>query len=136
MVVSTQELDEQDLVRMIRSRYLRDERRYDAWGAQGKVLAIYETLQAEGYDLSQMTDKGVAIQRLANLVFPRCFDTDQLQHLPPSIRESIVAYYHELRCSLTAQQLLDDQADFTALRETAARFGLSISQVEEILSPR
>ncbi len=127
---------EHDLVRAIRSRYLRDEERYDAWGAQGKVLAIHETLTAEGYDIREMTDDGVEFQRLANIVFPRAFEVRRLRHVPPSIRNAIVIYYHDLRQALHVQNLGQTYALSLALRETALRFGLPLTETEEILASR
>jgi hypothetical protein len=52
----------------IRSAYLRDEIKYDRWGALGKVLATLEVLRDEGVG----TDC-VNLEKVVNAAFPRTF---------------------------------------------------------------
>ncbi len=56
------------LIRKVRSAYLRDEIRYDRWGALGKVLATLETFRLAGIRIDAQK-----LDLFVNAAFPRTF---------------------------------------------------------------
>jgi hypothetical protein len=52
----------------IQGAYLRDEQKYDRWGALGKLLATIEVLNAAG-----VPTEGVNLEKVVNAAFPRTF---------------------------------------------------------------
>jgi hypothetical protein len=57
----------------IRSAYLRDEVKYDRWGALGKVLATVEVLRDAG-----VGTEGVKLDKIVNAAFPRTFSCQRV----------------------------------------------------------
>ena len=88
--------DNRDLVQKVFSRYLNNERKYDAWGAQGKLLVLMEILTEEGFDLKQLSRIGVQFHKLVNLVFPRTFFSNHKKEHFPDISDEIAEYYKEV----------------------------------------
>ena len=56
------------LITKVRSGYLRDEDRYDRWGALGKVLATLEVFRREGVEMDPKK-----LEAYVNAAFPRTF---------------------------------------------------------------
>jgi hypothetical protein len=66
----------------IQGVYLRDEQKYDRWGALGKVLATLEVLRAAGVGAGS-----VNLEKVVNAAFPRTFSCQRVpgsdETLPP-----------------------------------------------------
>ena len=58
----------EQVIAKVRSAYLRDESKYDRWGAQGKILATLEVFRREGVRM-----EGKRLERYVNIAFPRTF---------------------------------------------------------------
>ncbi len=56
------------MIERVRSLYLRNEQKYDRWGAQGKVLAAMEVFRLEGIVMGREK-----LEKYVNLAFPRTF---------------------------------------------------------------
>jgi hypothetical protein len=124
--------DDLDLVKMIWGKYLQHERKYDALGAQGKILVIKETLAEVGLDINCIKDLEER-KRLTNLIFPRTFKLEYERDLSESQIQEISATYHELRQAFSDQGIKGKSLERSVLEETAARFSISVVRLREIL---
>lgn len=125
-----------DLIGKIWGSYLRDEHRYDAWGALGKILVVRETLAREGFPVADLTQCGAELQRLVNLVFPRTFVMERDLPLTPGTTSRIREYYQDTQNSLVQQGMDVPVVDRSALDETAAKFSCRPADVQKhLLSP-
>lgn len=97
MVAALSLRNDPDLVQKIWGRYLHNERKYDAWGAQGKLLVLREILSEEGFDIQQLASIGVKFQKLVNLVFPRTFFSRHKAERLTDISQNVVDYYTEVK---------------------------------------
>lgn len=109
------------LITKVRSLYLRYERKYDRWGAQGKILAAMEVFRDEGVEMDEEQ-----LLAFVNEAFPRTFvrgrQRAEAGGLPP--RALLRSTREDIRELLARHGLRDDRLDRTALEETAERFGL------------
>ena len=109
------------MIREIRSLYLRDELKYDRWGAQGKLLATMEVLRKEGVVMEREK-----ILRLVNMAFPRTFSCQRKpsegEVLPD--RRSLEACLEGVRALFEYHRLPTERIRDLALEETAERFCL------------
>jgi len=126
-------IEHPDLVQKIWGRYLRFERRFDAWSGQGKLLVLIEILLEEGYDIRQLVTSGVDFQKLVNLVFPRTFFSLRKPISQSRIIGRVVEYYREEKFVLSLQGLDPLKIRSLALEETACKFDLPEGQVDKIL---
>ncbi len=118
------------MIDRFRSLYLRDERKYDKWGAQGKTLAALEVLRREGIDMDPEK-----IQKLVNLAFPRTFSCQRMpgpsEPLPPA------HFLEACRASLTElfvnHGLPPARIEKMVLEETAERFCLDVEFLRSYL---
>jgi hypothetical protein len=109
------------MIERVRSVYLRDEWKYDKWGAQGKILAVQEVLRREGV----VMERG-KLEKYTNMAFPRTFSCQHIPEKPDEIPEP--SLLREARASIVrlfrAHQLSPARAESLALEETAERFCL------------
>jgi hypothetical protein len=134
MVAALSIRDDRDLVQKIFSRYLHNERKYDAWGAQGKVLVLREILAEEGFDIPQLVSIGVQFQKLVNLVFPRTFFSHHKKENFPNINQDVVEYYREVKFQLTLQGIEEFKLEHITIEETSSKFGIDAEQLKDILA--
>lgn len=126
--------DERDLVRKMFSRYLNNERKYDAWGAQGKLLVLMEILAEEGFDPKQLAGIGVQFQKLVNIVFPRTFFSYNKKEHFPDAAEEVSEYYKEVLFQLSLQGVNESMLIPMAVEECSSRFAIDPEHVKEILN--
>ena len=123
----------QELIRKIWSKYLQDERRYDKWGALGKILVVREILEGEGLALQADGDRSFDYEKLVNEIFPRTFSCQNAAKNTPADAESISAYFRRLRISLFSSGLVGRVLHSTCIEETAEKFCIRVEKVEEII---
>ena len=133
MVAALYIRNDPDLVQKIWGRYLHNERKYDTWGAQGKLLVLREILSEEGFDIKQLASIGVKFQKLVNLVFPRTFFSNHKREHFPEISKDITEYYNEVLFHLSLQGMEESKLESVALEETSSKFAMDIEQVKEII---
>jgi hypothetical protein len=133
MVAALSIRDDRDLVQKIFSRYLHNDRKYDAWGAQGKLLVLREILAEEGFDIQQLVRIGVQFQKLVNLVFPRTFFSHHKTENLPDITQDVNEYYREVKFQLSLQGMEELLLESIAIEETSSKYGIDTGQVKEIL---
>ncbi len=118
------------LITKVRSMYLRDEERYDRWGALGKVLATLEAFRREGVEL----DPG-ALQTFVNAAFPRTFSCQRVpaagEGLPS--REEVRTEYAAVTALLGAYGVPAAKAGRLALEEVGERRCLDAGFLKEYL---
>ena len=118
------------MIRQVRSLYLRDEQRFDRWGALGKVLATLEAFRLEGVRL----DPG-KLHAYVNLAFPRTFSCQRTpapgEHLPS--REVIRAERDSLVELLTESGVPGERVGSVALEELGERRCLDPGFIREYL---
>ena len=106
------------MIRKVRSTYLRDEERYDRWGALGKVLATLEAFRREGVEMDPKS-----LQTFVNAAFPRTFSCQRLpaagEGLPS--REEIRAEHASVAALLGACGVPAARAVRLALEEVGER---------------
>lgn len=115
-----------DIIRALQSRYLRDERKYDKWGAIGKFLIVHEVLLK--YNISGLELK---FEDLINAAFPRtfhCNTTNEQLNM-----ESVRAYHTHIRESLASQEMEPAIAERVALDESAEKFCTTVKHITELL---
>jgi hypothetical protein len=135
MVAALSIRDNPDLIQKIWGRYLHDERKYDAWGGQGKLLVLQEILTEEGFNIQQLVRLGVQFQKLVNLVFPRTFFSSQTRVSSLNITEIVLEYYRNVKLELSLQEIDEQKVESLAIEETASKFDISIEQVRIIVKP-
>jgi hypothetical protein len=117
-----------DIIRKIQSTYLRNELRYDKWGAQGKLLVAEEVLAREG-----MVATHRRVQNLVKIAFPRTFSCQHArtaaEHLPD--RKEVILYFKEIRTMFNLQGMNAHLVELLALEETAERFCITVDVVSE-----
>ncbi len=136
MVAALSIRDDRDLVQKIWGRYLHNERKYDAWGAQGKLLVLSEILSEEGFDIQQLFSIGVKFQKLVNLVFPRTFFLRHKAERLTGIAQDVIDYYREVKLQLSLQGMEDTVLESVAVEETASRFDMSEEEVRKFVQSR
>lgn len=114
----------------IRSAYLRDEMKYDRWGALGKVLATLEVLRAEGIRVDS-----AKLETLVNAAFPRTFSCQRVPGPGESLPEKA-----DLRAEVAAMALLLEEwgipppkAEILAVEEIGERHCLDAAFVRDYL---
>jgi len=120
-----------DIVRKIQSCYLRQEQRFDKWGAQGKLLAAREVLLQE-----QRTIPRSALAGLVNAAFPRTFSCRHRDSEPLPDQGAIALYFSDVRRALSREELAETDTECLALEETAERFCLSVEIVRALTRPK
>jgi hypothetical protein len=114
----------------IRSAYLRNEMKYDRWGAQGKILAVLEILRAEGIDA-----EGLKLEKLVNAAFPRTFSC-QCQPGPGDMlpqREEVRREVLAMAVLLEEWGIDPSKAEFLAVEEIGERRCLDAAFLREYL---
>jgi len=109
------------MIDRVRSLYLRNEKKYDKWGAQGKLLATLEVFRKEGVVMD-----AEKLQKFVNLAFPRTFSCQRVpggSDSTPS-RKLLNAYLESLNLLFADQGVPPAQIERMALEETAERFCL------------
>jgi hypothetical protein len=115
-----------DLITKIRGSYLRNELRYDKWGAQGKLLVAKEVLAGEGVHLSFPQ-----LRWLVNSAFPRTFACCRPAPADPAPVDcrSVASYFMTMRSMFFAHGMGPRKSEGSAIEETAEKFCLSPGQV-------
>lgn len=118
------------LISKIRGEYLRNEFRYDKWGAQGKILVAQKVLTVEGIILSFPS-----LRWLVNLAFPRTFACCKPAHADstPVRYLSLTRYFTSMRSMFFAHGMGPRPSDSMALEETAEKFCMPPGQVRILL---
>jgi len=133
MVAALSIRDDGSLVQKIFSRYLHNEGKYDAWGAQGRILVLCEILAEEGFDIKQLVKIGVQFQKLVNIVFPRTFFLHHKIEKLPNITQDVINYYREVKFQLSLQGIEESVLESVAREETASKFGIDIKRLKDML---
>jgi len=123
-----------DLIRKVWSKYLRDEQRFDKWGAMGKVLVLQEVLEEEGLVPQAGIEAPVDYEILVNEVFPRTFSCEKAKHASRASAKSISKHFRKLRSSLFSSGLVGSVLHATCLEETAEKFCVRVEMVKEIVA--
>lgn len=118
---NNQEVDLHDLLkRKVIGIYLRDEVRYDKWGALGKILLIEEALKDETFAGMKVDQSRYA--QLANAIFPRTFSCST-PRIPPSEEiQEIKSYMHEISYLFQREGMASGVAERLAWEETREKF--------------
>ena len=115
-----------DLATLLHGRYLRDEARYDKWGAQGKVLLLLEVLSEERFPI-----EGLPVDHIVNSFFPRTFYCErQSADLDGT---NITTCYDDVYALLIQNEVRVERASQVALEETAERFCTTIDRIRSLL---
>jgi hypothetical protein len=118
------------MIERVRSLYLRDEKKYDKWGAQGKLLAALEVFRREG--VSMDPEK---LEKFVNLAFPRTFSCqrvpDRRDEVPPP--EFLELYRKSIHDLFLSQGVPPSKCLSMALEETAERFCLDVDFMRSYL---
>jgi hypothetical protein len=116
----------------IQGVYLRDEQKYDRWGALGKILATLEVLQAAGVGAGS-----VNLEKVVNAAFPRTFSCQRVpgrDETPPEregLREEVASVTRLLgEWGITAAR-----AESLAIEEVGERRCLDAGFLREYLKP-
>ncbi len=108
----------ESLIRKARSAYLRDEIRYDRWGALGKVLATLDAFRMEGVPLDAR-----GLESFVNAAFPRTFSCQRTpaagEPLPP--RGELRSEYDSMLQLLRASGVPEGKAKELAAEEVGER---------------
>ncbi len=114
----------------VRSVYLRDEEKFDRWGALGKVLATLEVFRREG-----MVMDAKKLETYVNVAFPRTFSCQRTpgagENLPP--REEIRAEHASMVELLRAWGVPPEKVGLLALDEIGERRCLDPGFLREYL---
>jgi len=124
---------ETDLVRKMWGRYLQDERKYDKWGAQGKLLVMQEILAEEGGNVQAKLEPGAEYQKMTNEVFPRTFYCARQRPIGLSLTRAILEYLGRLERELGNWGLSEQAVESTSLEETAERFCIPVERLKNIV---
>lgn len=116
----------------MQSAYIRDERKYDKWGAQGKLLVIQEALLHIGITLPPER-----LEQIANIAFPRTFSCRQRESTPEENipYEQITAYYTYVKELFEMHDVDETKLESLVLEETAEKFCLREDQIEAYVYP-
>ena len=118
------------MIEKVRSHYLRDELKYDRWGAQGKLLVTVEVFRREGVVMD-----GEKLLRFVNLAFPRTFSCQRKpvegEALPS--RETLHACRNNLLKLFDYYDLPADRVSRLVMEETAERFCLDTAFLTKYL---
>jgi hypothetical protein len=123
-------IDDTDLARRMYGKYLRNEWKYDKFGAQGKLILLLEVLYEDGIDLAAGND----CQKLINEVFPRTFYCEQKREIDPPLKNTILKYFKKLEREFTEQGLPENVVQYICVFETAEKFCLPDATIKEIAS--
>jgi len=120
----------EELIRKIRSTYLRNEEKYDKWGAQGKTLVAEEVLSREGVKVFQKR-----MLQLVNIAFPRTFFCLRYPRDKASLprQNEVNDYFSEVLETLSMQAMNGNIAEVVALEETAEKFCLPVEVIKDYL---
>lgn len=129
----TEQLKSDEVIRKIWGKYLHDERRFDKWGGQGKILAIVEVMREEGIDTESNSLAGIDYQEIANGLFPRTFYCEQPRSINRSNEKAIARYFENLEETLSESGLTGIALDSTCAEETAEKFCISTEDVRAII---
>jgi hypothetical protein len=136
MVAALSIRDDRDLVQKIWGRYLHNERKYDRWGAQGKLLVLSEILSEEGFDIQQLFSISIQFQKLVNLVFPRTFFSRHKAERLIDIAQDVIDYYKEVKLQLSLQGMEGTVLESVAVEETASKFDMSEEEIGKFVESR
>ena len=136
MVAALSIRDDRDLVQKIWGRYLHNERKYDRWGAQGKLLVLSEILSEEGFDIQQLFSISIQFQKLVNLVFPRTFFSHHKAERITGIAQDVIDYYREVKLQLSLQGMEETVLESVAVEETASKFDMSEEEIGKFVESR
>ena len=118
------------MIERVRSLYLRNEQKYDRWGAQGKILAALEVFRSEGIVMGPEK-----LERYVNLAFPRTFSCQRTpspgEKLPSP--KTMDACRGSLFRLFTESGLPPSRAGKLALEETAEIFCLDVEFLKSYL---
>ncbi len=105
--------------------YLRNEQKYDKWGAQGKILLMQELAGTIQQDFHKTINK----------IFPRTFYCERNRPIDKRVARAIIRYYNNQLSNLAEYGLSGKVLRSTALEETAEKFCISVERAGEILNP-
>ena len=114
------------MIQKLQGRYLRDEWRYDKYGAQGKILLLQEILQEQN-----LASQGLSLEQIINTAFPRTFSCKK-QHGDIEMG-SIRHAYIDTRDSFLLQEMDLTTANRVAIEEVAERFCTALDRIEDSL---
>ncbi len=118
-----------ELIRRLQGEYLRDQQRYDRWGALGMVLLVEDFRRRNE---PTALPKGLGVESLINHAFPGTFQ--QHEASPRNVnRDSVLACYSELMLNFMAEGMDAMAASGHAAAETASRFSVSAELVNSYL---
>ncbi len=109
------------------SKYIRNETKFDKWGALGKLLLVEEVLAEESAGPVGGHD------RIANSIFPRTFYCERRRAVDPPLANALRRYFSRLMTELSEGGLSDDTLASTAAEETAEKFCLPVDVVRVIV---
>lgn len=134
MSETAEQFAESNLAQKMWSRYVRNERQYDAWGAQGKILLLQEVVTESEYSQEVVVTIRAEWRRIINYVFPRTFFATNEAPVSKSLIKE-VQEYHSFVLSLLADHGVepDSRAKYS-LEETAGKFDIPVGRVKEILA--
>ncbi|HLB00885.1 MAG TPA: hypothetical protein VJO14_05835 [Bacteroidota bacterium] len=109
------------MIDRVRSLYLRDEKKYDKWGAQGKILAAQDVFRREGIVMGREK-----IEKFVNIAFPRTFSCQKVPGERDPVPSPAVLESHRASISRLFREhgLPPASIEQLALEETAERFCL------------
>ncbi len=119
---------ESDLIRLLQGSYLRDEARYDKWGALGKVLLVQDIFQNNHI----RPVSGRSLERLINSAFPRTFQSFSRSQTGLQ-RSAIRNYFLKIQSLLLNEGMTTEKAAIVAREETAEKFRTSAEKVQKFL---
>jgi hypothetical protein len=125
-------IDERELARRMWGRYLRNEWRYDKFGAQGKLILLQEALTEAGID----PGPGFDHRRVVNTVFPRTFACERDRAIDAATSAAIVRYADRLQAEFAACDLPSHLARSLSLSEAGEKFCLPAAALAELARAR
>jgi hypothetical protein len=125
-------IDERELARRMWGRYLRDEWRYDKFGAQGKLMLLQETLGEAGIE----PGPGFDHRRVVNSVFPRTFACERPRRIERAKAAAVLRYADRLQAEFAACDLPPRLARELSLAEAGEKFCLPASALAELAVAR
>jgi hypothetical protein len=114
----------------IRSAYLRDEEKYDRWGALGKVLVTIEVLREAG-----VAADCVKLEKVVNAAFPRTFSCQRVpgRGEPLPQREELCREIASMARLMVEWGITSARAEFLATEEVGERRCLDAGFLREYL---
>ena len=122
----TYSLDDNDLSKKMWGKYLQNERKYDLFGAQGKMALLQEVLNDSGIVL----ESGMDVQQIINRIFPRTFFCERKRMITERHGNAVLRHFHRLYEVYANQGLSTDIVEYICLSETAEKFCLPASDVK------